>query len=64
MDEKILGVEDKVEEMDNSVKKKSVKSKNIQAQNIQEIWDTMKRLNLRITERRINPGQRHRNCFQ
>lgn len=42
---KLLGVEDKVEEMVNSVKE-YVKSKNIHAQNIQEICDTMQRSNL------------------
>ena len=45
MEEKNSGVEDKVEEMDNSVKE-SIKYKNIQAQRIQAIWDSMKRLNL------------------
>jgi hypothetical protein len=28
--------------------KENVKNKNLQTQNIQEIWDTIKRLNLRI----------------
>lgn len=37
---KLVDVEDKVEEIDNSVKE-HVKSKNIHAQNIQEIFDSM-----------------------
>ena len=41
------GVEDTIEETDSSVKE-NVKSNKLLTQNIQEIWDTMKRPNLRI----------------
>lgn len=41
MEDRISGIEDKVEEMDSSAKE-NVKSKEIEAQNIQEIWDTEK----------------------
>jgi hypothetical protein len=47
MEDRLSGTEDKVEGVDNSVKE-NVKSKNIQAQNIQDIWNTLKRPNLRI----------------
>jgi hypothetical protein len=40
IEERIPGIEDKIEEMDTSVKKKKKKVKKNQAQNIQEIWDT------------------------
>ena len=39
MEERILGVEDTIEE--------NIKSKKLQTQNIQKIWNTMKRPNLR-----------------
>ena len=47
MEERISGVEDKLEEIDSSVKE-NVNSKKILTQSIQEIWDTMKNSNLRI----------------
>ena len=47
-DERILGIENTIEEMDTFVKEN--KSKKILTQNIQEIWGTMKRPNLRIIE--------------
>ena len=47
-DERILGIENTIEEMDTFVKEN--KSKNTLTQNIQEIWGTMKRPNLRIIE--------------
>ena len=47
MEERISGIEDTIEEIDTSVKE-NVKPKNFMTQNIQEIWDTMKRPNLRI----------------
>ena len=50
MEERIEGIEDKVEEM-NSSAKENVKSKNIKAQNIQEIWDTVKKTNKPVNNR-------------
>ena len=47
MEERISGIEDMIKEMDSSAKKYT-KSKKLVAQNIQEIWDTMKRHNLRM----------------
>ena len=47
MVEKIAGIKEMIEEMDTLVKE-NVKSKKFLTQNIQEIWDTMKRRNLRI----------------
>jgi len=45
---KITNVDDKVEEMDTSLKE-DVKNKiKIQAQTIQKTWDTMKRSNIQI----------------
>lgn len=48
MEEKIIGFEDKIGEMESFVKE-NVKSKKIQSQNIQKTWHTMKRSNLQIT---------------
>ena len=45
-EERISGLEDKVEGKTSSVKE-NVKFENTQAKNIQEIWDTMRRQNLR-----------------
>ena len=47
MEDRISGVEDTIEEIDSLVKE-NVKYNKFLAQNIQEIWDTMKRPNLRI----------------
>ncbi|ERE73973.1 Transposase, L1 containing protein [Cricetulus griseus] len=47
MEERISGVEDTLAEIDSSTKE-NLKSKKSLSQNIQEIWDTMKRPNLRI----------------
>ena len=47
IEDRSSGIEDTIGEMDTSVKE-NVKSKYILEQNIQEIWDTMKRPNLRI----------------
>ena len=47
IEERILGIEDRIEKGDSSVKE-NVKSNKFLTQNIQEIWDTMKRQNLRI----------------
>ena len=49
MEERISSAEDTTEEMDSSVKE-NIKFNESLTQNIQEIWDTMKRPNLRITE--------------
>ena len=46
-EESISGIEDTIKEMDTSLKE-NVKSQNFLTQSIQEIWDTMKRSNLRI----------------
>jgi methyl-accepting chemotaxis protein len=48
MEERISGVEDRIEEIDISVNE-NVKAKNFLTQNIQRIWDTMQRPNLRTT---------------
>ena len=47
IEERILGIEDRTEKGDSSVKE-NVKSNKFLTQNIQELWDTMKRQNLRI----------------
>jgi hypothetical protein len=47
MEERTSGIEGTMEEIDTSVKE-NAKSKKFLTQNIQEIWDTMKRSNLRI----------------
>ena len=49
MEERISSVEDIIEEFDSSVKE-NIKSNRSLTQNIQEIWDSMKRPNLRIIE--------------
>jgi hypothetical protein len=49
MEERISGIKDTIEEINTSIKK-NVKYKKFLTQNIQEIWDTMKRSNLRIIE--------------
>ncbi|ERE69648.1 serum amyloid A-3 protein [Cricetulus griseus] len=48
MEERISGVEDTLEEIDSSTKE-NLKSNKSLSQNIQEIWETVKRPNLRIT---------------
>ena len=48
MEERISGIEDTIEEADSSVKER-VKFSKFVTQNIQEIWDTIKRPNLKIT---------------
>ena len=45
--ERITGTEDTIEEID-ALNKENSKSNKFLAQNIQELWDTMKRTNLRI----------------
>ena len=47
IEERISGIEGIIEEIDTLVKE-NAKSKTFMTQNIQEIWDTMKRTNLRI----------------
>ncbi|KAL6084859.1 hypothetical protein STEG23_002844 [Scotinomys teguina] len=47
MEERISGIEDTIEEIDTSVKE-NTEAKKVITQNVQEIWDTMKRPNLRI----------------
>ena len=47
MEERITSAEDTIEEIDSSVKE-NIKSNKSLTQNIQEIWDTIKRSNLRI----------------
>ncbi|ERE63703.1 Transposase, L1 containing protein [Cricetulus griseus] len=47
MEERIPGVEDTVAEIDSSTKE-SLKSNKSLSQNVQELWDTVKRPNLRI----------------
>ena len=47
IEERISGGEDSIEEI-NSVDKENTKSNKFLTQNIQEIWDTVKRPNLRI----------------
>ena len=47
IEERILGVDDTIEEIDSLVKE-YIKSNKFLTQNIQEIWDTIKRSNLRI----------------
>ena len=46
-EERISGIEETIEEIDTPVKE-NAKYKKFLTQNIQEIWDTMKRPNLRI----------------
>ena len=47
MEERISGIEDTIEEIDSSAKE-NIKSNKFLTENIQEIWDTVKRPNLRI----------------
>jgi hypothetical protein len=47
MEERILGAEDSIENMDTTIKE-NAKCKKILTQNIQEIQDIMRRPNLRI----------------
>ena len=47
MGERISSTEDTIEEIDSSVRE-NIKSSKSLTQNIQEVWDTMKRPNLRI----------------
>jgi chromosome segregation ATPase len=47
MEERILGAEDSIENMDTTIKE-NAKCKNFLIQNIQEIQDTMRRPNLRM----------------
>ena len=49
IEERISGTEDTIEEIDSLVKA-NIKSNKFLTQNIQEIWDTMKRPNLRRME--------------
>ena len=49
MEAQILGTEDMIDEI-HILDNKNVKSEKFPTQNIQEIWDTMKRPNLRIIE--------------
>lgn len=49
IEKKISGVKDKIEVFDTSVKE-NVKSKEVLTYNIQEIWNTIKRPNLRTIE--------------
>jgi hypothetical protein len=48
MEERISGAEDSIENLDTTIKE-NAKCKNILTQNFQEIKDTMRRPNLRIT---------------
>ncbi|KAK7829649.1 hypothetical protein U0070_013335 [Myodes glareolus] len=50
MEDKTSGIEDQVEEMNTSVKE-NVECQKIQVQNIQEIWDTVKRSNIRVLQK-------------
>ena len=54
MKDRISGAEDMIEDTDTLVKE-NVNSNNFFTQNMQEIWDTMKRPNLRII--RIEEGE-------
>ncbi|KAL6093590.1 hypothetical protein STEG23_012833 [Scotinomys teguina] len=47
MEDRISNVEDTIEEIDSTVKE-NTKTKKAIKQNVQEIWDTMKRPNIRI----------------
>ena len=63
MEDRILGIEYKIVKINASVKR--FKSKKFLTKNTREIWDTMKRPNLRIIgiEERF-PAQRSRKYFQ
>ncbi|MEJ1279964.1 hypothetical protein NN561_010901 [Cricetulus griseus] len=52
MEDRISDAEDKLKEI-NSSSKENLKSKKSLRENIQEIWDTMKRPNLRITGKKL-----------
>ena len=54
IEERISDTEDTIEEIDSLIKENS-KSNKLLTQNIQEIWDTMKRPNLRII--RVEEGE-------
>ncbi|KAL6067280.1 hypothetical protein STEG23_006118 [Scotinomys teguina] len=56
IEERISGIKDMIEEIDLSVKE-NTKAKKVITQNVQEIWDTMKRPNLRII--RIEEGEEY-----
>ncbi|KAL6045228.1 hypothetical protein STEG23_009520 [Scotinomys teguina] len=56
LEDRISNVEDTIEEIDSTVKE-NTKSKKVITQNVQEIWDTMKRPNLRIIE--IEEGEEY-----
>ena len=47
MEERILGAEDTIENMDTTVKE-NAKCKKLLSQNIQKIWNSLRRTNLRI----------------
>ena len=47
IEQRVSDVEDTIEKIDSSIKE-NTKTKKIITQNVQEIWDTMKRPNLRI----------------
>ena len=57
------GVEDTIAEIDSSVKE-NVKYNKFLTPNIHKIWDTMKRPNLSIIDRRRTQTQRHRKYIQ
>ncbi|KAL6083568.1 hypothetical protein STEG23_000641 [Scotinomys teguina] len=56
MEQRVSDAEDTIEKLDSSVKE-NAKAKNAVTQNVQEIWDTMKRPNLRIIE--IEEGEKY-----
>ena len=51
MEERISGVEDRIEEIDSSVKE-NITFRNFPTQNIQNMWDSMKRPNKHDRSRR------------
>ena len=57
MKRRISGIKDMIEDIDTSIKE-NVKSKKFLTQNIQEIWDIMKRPNLRIIGMEEGKNQR------
>ncbi|KAL6081673.1 hypothetical protein STEG23_005580 [Scotinomys teguina] len=61
IEDRISNVEDTIEEIDSAVKE-NTKSKKVIRQNIQEIWDTMKRPNLRIIG--IEEGEYQLKCTE
>ena len=65
IEERTSGIEDTTEEIDTLVKE-NVKSKMFLTQPIQEIWDTMKKPNLRITgiKEGENPNSKPRKHLQ